>query len=126
MVYLERINELLNCYAVNLRLGSKGPEKGRLIRHGDFRLDEFVEEVADACAETDEGKTASAIRLYRSRSSTVHDQRAAVAQLAGTLEKRRREFRMGEFAKGDEAALFNIFHNFPIRQDNQRQNATMG
>lgn len=126
VVYRWRVNELLERYGVALRLGSKGSDKGRLLRHSDLQLDELAEELTEALDISDAGKLASAIRLYRTRTSTEHDRRAAIAQLAGILEKRRLHFKASEFAKGDESALFNIFNNFAIRHDNARQQGKYG
>jgi len=126
VVYRWRVNELLDRYDVGLRLGSKGAEKGRLVRHSRFDLDDLAEELTEVSSEGHGGKVASAIRLYRARASTVHDRRAAVAQLAGILESARQTLKSGEFAKGDESALFNIFNNFAIRHDNERQQGAYG
>lgn len=115
VVYRWRVNELLEGYGVGLRLGSKGSEKGRLIRHAGLRLDELADELSDASANPDDRLIADAIHLYRARSSTTVQRRAALTQLANYVEKHRQTFKTGEFTKGDESDLFNIFNNFAIR-----------
>tara|TARA_R110002020_G_scaffold14731_25_gene52438 strand:+ start:6749 stop:7867 length:1119 start_codon:yes stop_codon:yes gene_type:complete len=115
VVYRWRVNELLERYGVALRLGSKGSEKGRLIRHAGFRLDVLADELSDLSADSDERLVNDAIQLYRARSSTTVHRRAALTQLANYLEKHRQTLKSGEFAKGDESDLFNIFNNFAIR-----------
>lgn len=126
VVYRWRVNELLDSYNVNFRLGNKGTEKGRLIRHASFQLDELADELSDASSETDDEKVASAIRMYRERASTVHDRRGAIAQLAGYLENYRQDFKAGEFTKGDESDLFHIFNKFAIRHHNANQKPGYG
>lgn len=115
VVYRWRVNELLERYGVGLRVGSKGSEKGRLIRHAGLQLDELADELGDASANSDERLIADAIHLYRARSSTTVQRRAALTQLANYVEKYRQTFKSGEFTKGDESDLFNIFNNFAIR-----------
>lgn len=69
---------------------------------------------------------AAAIRLYRARTSGVHDRRAAISQLGGYLERKRKLFQAKELRKGDESDLFNILNNFSIRHDNSRQQGDYG
>lgn len=126
VVYRWRVNELLERYGVHLRLGSKGPEKGRLIRNADFQLDALADELTDSPVESDDRLIADAIHLYRARSSTTVQRRAAITQLANYLEKHRQAFKSGEFAKGDESDLFNIFNNFAIRHGKGVQKGEYG
>lgn len=126
VVYRWRVNELLDSYGVGFRLGSKGPEKGRLIRHASFQLDALADELVTGTADTDDAKIAAAIQLYRARASNMHDRRAAVAQLAGFLERHRRQFKAQEMTKGDESDLFHIFNQFAIRHDNATQRGDYG
>lgn len=127
VVYRWRVNELLGSNSIGLRLGNKGTEKGRLIRHASLQLDELADELSDdAAPDTDDAKITSAIRLYRARASSVHDRRGALAQLAGHLEKYRQDFKAGEFTRGDESDLFNIFNNFAIRHDRASQKSDYG
>ena len=78
MVYRWRVNELLEQYGVGLRLGSKGSEKGRLIRHAEFQLDHLSDDLSEARADSDDTLIADAIHLYRARSSTTVQRRAAI------------------------------------------------
>ncbi|NNC14052.1 hypothetical protein HII28_19515 [Planctomonas sp. JC2975] len=126
VVYRWRVNELLERYNVDLRLGSKGSEKGRLIRHAGYKLDGLADELSEAPSDSDGQLVADAIQLYRARASTTTQRRAAVTQLANYLEKHRQAFKASEFAKGDESDLFNIFNNFAIRHGNGVQKGEYG
>lgn len=125
-VYRWRVNELLGRYKIGFRLGNAGAEKGRMIRYASQDLDDFANQLASETALTQDQKIAEAIRLYRSHSSSVHNMRAAVAQLSGYLENNRKLFKAREMTSGDEADLFNIFNNFYIRHDNDKQKKNFG
>lgn len=126
VVYRWRINELLDTYGIGFHLGGQGPEKGRLIRHASLQLDGLAAELVKSTADTADSIVASAIQLYRARASKVHDRRAAVAQLAGFLEKHRKQFKAQEMTKGDESDLFHIFNNFALRHGNATQKGDYG
>lgn len=126
VVYRWYINELLDTYGIGFHLGSQGPEKGRLIRHASLQLDGLAAELVKSTSDTADSIVASAIQLYRARASKVHDRRAAVAQLAGFLEKHRKQFKAQEMTKGDESDLFHIFNNFALRHGNATQKGDYG
>lgn len=125
-VYLWRVNELLDRYQTGYRLGKQGPEKGQLIRHADLDLDVLAGTLIAATEETDDDKIAANIRLYRLRGSNAHEKRAAIAQLAGILERYRKQSKGTALSKRDESDLFNIFNNFSIRHDNAQQKGDYG
>lgn len=125
-VYRWRISELLSSHGILMKLGSTGLEKGRLIRQAGLELDELANSLVVETTGSEDDKVAAAIRLYRARTSGVHEQRAAIAQLAGYLERHRIQFKAAEFTRGDEPDLFNIFNNFAIRHDNERQKNNYG
>lgn len=126
VVYRWRVNQLLGAHGVGLRLGSKGDEKGRLIRHSSLNLDELEESLAEEPADVEEQKVATAIRLFRTRSSSVTERRAAIAVLAGYLERHREAFKAAELSRGDEGALFNIFNSFAIRHNKKADRQEYG
>lgn len=126
VVYRWRANELLDSYGIGFHLGSRGREKGRLIRHASLQLDDLAAQLVGETEDTDDAKIAAAIQLYRARASNVHDRRAAIAQLAGFLERHRQKFKTGELTKGDESDLFQIFNKFTIRHDNAIQKGDYG
>lgn len=126
VVYRWRVNELLDRYNVGLRLGNKGSEKGRLIRYAGLWLDELADELSEAPADPDETLIADAIHLYRARASSMVQRRAALTQLANYVEKHRQTFKAGEFTRGDESDLFNIFNNFAIRHGKGVQKGDYG
>lgn len=126
VVYRGTVNELLDRYNVGLRLGSKGSEKGRLIRYAGLRLDELADELSEAPDDSDETLIADAIHLYRARASSMVQRRAALTQLANYVEKHRQTSKAGEFTRGDESDLFNIFNNFAIRHGKSVQKDDYG
>lgn len=125
-VYRWRVNELLSRFQIAYRLGNDGPEKGRLIRHADFDLDDLADQLVHDSDEKDDEKIASAIRMYRERTSDTHNRRAAIAQLSGFLEHHRKQFQAVEMTKGDESDLFQIFNKFAIRHGDVTQKSDYG
>lgn len=125
-VYRWRVNDLLSRYQMGYRLGSGGPEKGRLIRHSDFDLDNLADEIMDDSDGKDDEKITSVIRMYRERTSDIHNRRAAVALLSGFLENHRNQFKAEEMTKGDESDLFHIFNKFAIRHGDAAQKDDYG
>lgn len=126
VVYRWRVNQLLEAHSVGLRLGSKGEEKGRLIRHSNLNLDELEQALAEVPADVEEQKVATAIHLYRRRSSSVTERKAAIVVLAGYLERHREAFKAAELSRGDEGALFNIFNSFAIRHNKKADRQEYG
>jgi hypothetical protein len=119
-VYRWRTNELLERHDVPLRLGNKGVERGRLVRHFGAGLDALAEaQVADGAAAPT--ATAEAVRMYRERDASLPQKRSALNLLAGELERRRQAVKA--LLKKDEAALFDIANNYAIRhqRDGQRE-----
>lgn len=125
-VYRWRVNELLDRYQVGFRLGNSGPEKGRMVRHASSDLDSLADQLVSEGADLGSEKIADSIRLFRSRSSSIHTRRTSIAQLSGYLENRRKQFKARQMMKGDEADLFNIFNNFYVRHDNAKQKRDYG
>lgn len=128
VVYRWRVNDLLNRYGVDLKIAGTGPEKGHIVRHSGLSLDPLADELATAKpgVRGEEGTVADAIRLFRSRSSTHNQRRAAVTQLAGVLESHRQELKALQFSSADESDLFKIFNNFGFRHNNKVQKSDYG
>lgn len=123
VVYRWHVNALLERYGVDLRLANIGSEQGHLVRHSALSLDPLADQLAAVSpgTKTENGAIADAIRLFRARSSTSNQQRAAVTQLAGVLENYRPQFKEAQFASGDESDLFQIFNKFALRHSNKSQ-----
>lgn len=122
-VYRWRTNELLERHDMPLRLGSKGAERGRLVRHFGSGLDALAE--AQVTEEADAPTpTAEAVRMYRERDASLPQKRSALNLLAGELEVRRRAVKT--VLKEDESALFNIANNFAIRHQRAGQRDDYG
>jgi hypothetical protein len=78
---------------------------------------------ADLPANTDNDsreRVKRAVEKYRKRSSSRHDRRDAVIELAGALEPLREKAKSYLGSK-DENQLFDILNNFGIRHNNKRQ-----
>lgn len=123
VVYRWFVNALLERAGADVRLSSTGAERGHLVRHIPV-LDELSDELAAPPPGTrgEEGEIAGAIRLYRSRSATINQQRAAVVELANILERHRARLKDVEFRSGDAWDLFHIFNRFGLRhRDNGQQ-----
>ncbi|MDH2442395.1 hypothetical protein QDR37_00390 [Amnibacterium sp. CER49] len=119
-VYRWRMNEVLARHDVPLRLGQRGAERGRLVRHFGSGLDALAEaQASDSSAAPT--ATAEAVRLYRERDASLPQKRSALNLLAGELERQRKELRTAVHSK-DESALFDIANNYAIRhqRDGQR------
>ncbi|MEB0306259.1 hypothetical protein QN345_13195 [Cryobacterium sp. 10I1] len=128
VVYRWYVNALLTRYGVGLRLGNTASEQGHLIRQSALSLDPLADQLAAAApgTKTQDGAIADAIRLYRGRSSTSNQRRAAVTQLAGVVESQRQRYKEIQFASGDESDLFQIFNKFALRHTNKSQKGDYG
>ncbi|MFD5600025.1 hypothetical protein ACFWHR_08200 [Leucobacter sp. NPDC058333] len=126
VVYRWRVNDLLDSYDVGLRLGSRGDETGKLIRHAALGLDELADQAVAVDKSERDNIVAEAIQLYRKRAATTTDRRAAIAQLANYLELRRKDLKSVQFTSGDENALFQIFNKFMIRHGDTAQRGDYG
>ena len=128
VVYRWYVNALLERYDVGLRLANVASEEGHLVRYSALSLDPLADQLAAATpgTKTEDGAIADAIRLYRGRSSTSNQRRAAVTQLAGVVENHRQRYKEIQFASGDESDLFQIFNKFALRHTNKLQNDDYG
>ena len=128
VVYRWYVNALLERYRVGLRLANIGSEQGHLVRHSALSLDPLADELATATpwTKSEDGAIADAIRLYRARSSTSNQRRAAVTQLAGVVENYRPQYKEVQFASGDESDLFHIFNKFALRHTTKSQKNDYG
>jgi hypothetical protein len=82
---------------------------------------------SSAAADDVRDKVQDAIRLFRDRGAGVEGQLAALAQLAGVLERLRGDGRLGSAMPGkDSGDLFNIANNYAIRHDNPSQRRRYG
>lgn len=122
-VYRWHVNALLERYGVELKLASSGEEAGLLVMRSGVQLDLLADEMAQVDAGNDRSATvvAEAVRMYRARSASSFQRRAAVTQLAGHLELNRSKFKEVQLSKQDERDLFNIYNNFSLRHNNAAQ-----
>lgn len=118
-VYRWRVNEMLRAFREPVRLSSSRGEKGRLVRVLPNTIESVVSEQLQVRTQKDD-EVAHALRDYRTRGAGRPQKVAAVALLAGELE-RRREILKREVLNKDESALFEIANNFAIRHRNDRQ-----
>lgn len=124
VVYRWRVNTLLETYGVELRLGTRGDERGRLTRHFGTALDAAANSRVTAGVDNAEDEVAHAIRMFRERGATVIQRRQSLALLAGALEARRKDAKL--VLGKDESDLFNIANNFGIRHRNDQQRVAYG
>ena len=124
VVYRWRVNSLLELYGIDLRLGSAGEERGRLVRHFGTELDRMANARARLGADDPEDEVAHAIRDFRVRGATEVQKRSALALLAGVHESRRSTLKtlLGK----DEQDLFVIANKFGIRHRGQKQQTDYG
>jgi hypothetical protein len=72
-------------------------------------------------------KVQDAIRLFRDRAATVEDQRAALSQLAGVLERMKKDGRLEKSVPTEDSRnLFKIANKYAIRHDNSTQMSEYG
>lgn len=124
-VYRWQVNDLFQTHSLPLRLGNTGAELGRLVRHFAFPLDDLAASEVVGRAEDQHDEVAHAVRLFRSRTATITDKRAAVVMLYGELEPRRRSLEKN-VSKKDEADLFRIANQFNIRHRDKSQQIDYG
>lgn len=126
VVYRWRVNQLLDAHGSDHRLGTRGDEKGRLLRYSNPNIKELEAALEEKPADSDEERVSVAIRMYRNRRSTIVERRAAIATLAGYLEKHRDAFKAGQLTKGDEGTLFHLFNKFAIRHNAKAEKQDYG
>ncbi|MEY9775590.1 hypothetical protein ABH915_001198 [Arthrobacter sp. MW3 TE3886] len=124
-VYRWRVNTLLESHRVPLRLGTSGEEQGRLIRVFDSPLNDLATQQIAQRADDPEDEVAHAVRMYRARSATVVDKRAAIALLYGELEPKRTSMKK-KVSSADESDLFRIANQFTIRHRDKAQKSDFG
>jgi hypothetical protein len=76
-------------------------------------------------ADDPEDEVAHAIRMYRARSATIVDKRAAIALLYGELEPKRTSMKK-KVSSADESDLFRIANQFTIRHRDKSQKSDFG
>lgn len=122
-VYRWHVNALMERYGVNLKLANSDEEAGLLVIRSGVQLDLLADEMVDISAGSSPSEAAisEAVRMYRARSASRVQRRAAVTQLAGHLELHRNEFKEIQLSRQDERDLFNIFNSFSLRHNNAAQ-----
>ncbi|PPF74920.1 hypothetical protein [Pseudoclavibacter sp. Z016] len=128
-VYRWHVNTLLERHGVELKISNSAADVGNLVRRSNVGLDLLADELVEASApgETSEDEVvAEAIRMYRDRSASVVQRRAAVTQLAGYLERHKQTFRDLQFTSKDQSDLFQIYNNFSLRHNNATQKSEYG
>jgi hypothetical protein len=124
-VYRWRVNTLLEMHRVPLRLGASGEELGRLVRVFGSPLNDLATQQIAQRADDPEDEVAHAIRMYRARSATIVDKRAAIALLYGELEPKRTSMKK-KVSSADESDLFRIANQFTIRHRDKSQKSDFG
>jgi hypothetical protein len=114
VLYRWEVDQLLDRYAVGMRLAAGGEDQGRLVHPAGDDRDELVHRVLDGAADTRDER-AHAVSLFRARTAGVPEKRSAIVTLAGLLEQRRKGVLEAELTKGDSGALFDIANNFDLR-----------
>lgn len=115
--YRSEINDILSDY----RNGFELTLDGEIVEVADVGLEPLVAAELPQSIETEiREKMLAAIRLFRSRNSSLTDRHNAVRMLADIFERIRPELRK-VLTKNDENDLFNIANNFAIRHDNDNQ-----
>jgi hypothetical protein len=119
-VYRWRVNKLLDCSDLGLRLAEDGDDTGRLVAVSDQAREELLHSMLDR-HESDTGdQLRHAVALFRARGADKQQKRSAVVALANILEERRRLIKSNLLSK-DEDALFQIANKFNIRHQNEAQ-----
>lgn len=124
LVYRWRVNALLERYAVSMRMGRAGDERGRLVVRLGADIDARADERALAGADDQSDEVALAIRTFRQRGASAAQKRSALSLLAGELEHRRD--RVKAHLGKDERDLFLIANNFGIRHRRSGQQTEFG
>jgi hypothetical protein len=112
--YRWRTNKLLDASVLSYRLAEDGEDAGRLVGTTDEARADLMHKMATRIDAGAGDRVRHALALFRARSTSEHDKRSAVVELAGVLEERRRLLK-AELHTNDEGALFNIANNFAIR-----------
>lgn len=119
-LYAWNVNQALNRLGVPLTLETnRGEHYGRLVRIVDAPHQELIHAAMRTSDPSIRERVAHAYTLYRGRTATRADKRAACNGLAHILELRRNLLK--ERVKADENELFNIANNYAIRHYNDRQ-----
>jgi hypothetical protein len=121
VVYRWRVNKILACSDIRLRLAEDSDDIGRLVTATDDARAELVQ----AVVARDDGEPADQVRhalaLFRQRGADRNQKRSAVAALALVLEERRHNVLTDALAKSDRSALFDIANNFHVRHQDAKQ-----
>lgn len=121
-VYRFAANELLNRCGVEYQLADSGEDQGLLVHAPADGRATLVLRLARSVENSQRlgDPVTHAIKLFRSRDTSVEDKRSACIALAGVLEARR-DLLKTELLTKDEGALFNIANNFAVRHQDASQ-----
>jgi hypothetical protein len=114
------INEVLADYGDGFELSVAG----EIVEKADLGLETLIDAgLPTSFDDRIRKKMSAAIRLFRSRNSTLSDRHSAVRMLADIFENLRPSLKLA-ISQKDESDLFNIANNFAIRHDNDKQKTT--
>jgi len=115
--FRSEINDILSDYKNGYQLTIDG----EVVDKADVGLETLIDARLPGSFDASVGhKMNEAIRLFRSRNSTLSDRHTAVRTLADIFENLRPKLGLA-ISQKDESDLFNIANNFAIRHHNDKQ-----
>jgi hypothetical protein len=119
-LYRWRVNQLLAEASLSYRLADSGDDAGRLIAVTDEARADLAQRMIKRSDPSTEDRVRHAIALFRARTASREDKRAALKDLVDVLELRRALIRRN-LLRRDEGDLFEIANSFDVRHMNERQ-----